>query len=69
MTANETKKPGVATSSQETANTKISCEGRHRECPDLVCCILLLAGVQIKADLFRRAVVRCPIALDDPGPP
>ena len=23
-------------------NTKISSEGRHRECPDLVCCILLL---------------------------
>jgi len=23
-------------------NTKISCEGRHRECPDLVSCILLL---------------------------
>ena len=22
-------------------NTKISSEGRHRECPDLVCCILL----------------------------
>ncbi|HZL93417.1 MAG TPA: hypothetical protein VFB99_07230 [Vicinamibacterales bacterium] len=26
------------------SNTKISCEGRHRECPDLVSCILLLAG-------------------------
>jgi hypothetical protein len=25
-------------------NTKISCEGRHRGCPDLVCCILLLHG-------------------------
>jgi hypothetical protein len=27
------------------ANTKISSEGRHRECPDLVCCILLFYGL------------------------
>src|SRR6202008_2432444 len=25
-------------------NTKISCEGRHRECPDIVSCILLLGA-------------------------
>ena len=28
-------------SSWSPQNTKISCEGRHRECPDLVSCILL----------------------------
>jgi hypothetical protein len=29
------------------SNTKISSEGRHRECPDLVCCILLFCGCHL----------------------
>ena len=29
------------------SNTKISCEGRHRECPDLVSCILLLYRIPL----------------------
>ncbi len=28
-------------------NTKISSEDRHRECPDLVCCILLFDGASM----------------------
>jgi hypothetical protein len=31
-------------------NTKISCEGRDRECPDLVSCILLFAGLFLQCE-------------------
>ena len=43
-----TRRAGVikrsSVSSLLSSNTKISSEGRHRECPDLVCCILLFYG-------------------------
>ena len=35
---------GAVKTSRGPANTKISCEGRHRECSDLVSCILLFCG-------------------------
>ena len=34
-------------------NTKISSEGRHRECPDLVSCILLFCGLLAPQSLSR----------------
>ena len=34
-------------------NTKISCEGRHRECPDLVSCILLFASALLPTTRLR----------------
>jgi hypothetical protein len=43
-------------------NTKISCEGRHRECPDLVSCILLFDGLQIICGLLRSALTNVGIA-------
>ena len=46
------------------SNTKISSEGRHRECPDLVCCILLFDGVLIRSALLPNEDARC-VALND----
>src|SRR4029079_2527707 len=44
------------------SNTKISCEGRHRKCPDLVSCILLLGG-----RLARRKGRQCaPVSMANP---
>jgi len=50
--------PAIGWFSLGPSNTKISCEGRHRECPDLVSCILLFYGLSFVQPRMNYVIER-----------